>query len=116
MAKPYVRRTKFGGAIRRRLQEFMPSIFTLMLRLDDDAWEGMEARATCETHAIEDAQRALEAVIELRSAVGLAPTHATAGVGRGAKTDQPGGVVWLGKWEWTAQDGWNWQSHNFTVQ
>ena len=94
----------------------MQPIFTLMLRLDDDAWEGMEARATCETRAIDDAQRALEAVIEIRTAIGQAPTHATAGVGRGTKKDQPGGVVWLGKWEWTAQDGWNWQSLDLTIQ
>ncbi len=88
----------------------MPSTFTLLLCLDDDAWEGMEAKATCETHAIEDAQKALEAVIELRSAVGLAPTHAMAGVGKGTAKDQPGGVIWLGKWEWTDRDGWRWRS------
>ncbi len=94
----------------------MTSIFTLILRLDDDAWKGMEAKAANDTHAIEDAQKALEAVIELRTAVGLAPAHATAGVGRGAETDQPGGVVWLGRWEWTAQDGWDWRPYDLTVQ
>ena len=88
----------------------MASTFTLSLQLDFEAWEGMEAECETEAHAIQDARKALEAVIELRSALGDPPSHAAARVAFGSLAKQPDEMVWLGEWGWTAGEGWHWRT------
>lgn len=84
------------------------SVFTFNLRLDEDRWEALETRCVGESAAMEAGREALQARIDSRHPGG--PRHGAVGVAIGSMSAHPDRVVWLGEWEWSAEDGWYWQS------
>jgi hypothetical protein len=84
--------------------------FTFTLRLNEEGWEALEMNCPGETAAITAGREALQARIDLRPKLGDAARHGAVGVGIGSMLADRDGVVWLGEWAWSAEDGWYWQS------
>ena len=84
--------------------------FTFTPRLDAEGYEGMEAACASEAAAIAAARQVLQAAIDGRPRLAGPAQRATVGVGIGSWLDDPDKIIWLGEWEWSAADGWYWQS------
>lgn len=86
------------------------SPFTFTVRLDHDGYEAMEMDCATEAAAIEAARDVLQAQIDHRPALAGPAHRGLVGVGAGSMLDDPDKVIWLGEWEWSAAEGWYWQS------
>jgi len=84
--------------------------FTFTVRLDEDGYEGLEMDCSGEAAAIDAAREVLQTQIDNRRRLAGTAHRGAVGVGIGSWIADPDKVVWLGEWEWTAADGWYWQS------
>jgi len=91
----------FGGA------RTMP--FTFTIRLDEEFCEGLELDCAGEVAAIDAAKEVLQARIGARPP-GAGSRRGVVGVGVGSLITAPDRVLWLGEWEWCAEEGWGWTS------
>lgn len=86
------------------------STFTFSLRLDQQGWEAMELACVGERAAIDAGREALQARIDMQAELKGPATSGAVGVAIGSMLVHPDRVVWLGEWEWSAEDGWYWQA------
>jgi hypothetical protein len=70
----------------------------------------MELACVGECATIDAGREALQARIDMRPKLTGPATSGAVGVGIGSMLVHPDRVVWLGEWEWSAEDGWYWQA------
>ncbi len=82
--------------------------YALIVRINDERWQGRQMRCPNDAAAIEAARTVLQATIDFRPLTAGAVSRATIGIGRG-ESDRLSELTWLGEWDWSEmEEDWRW--------